>query len=461
MDDVEPSHGREAAGATRPGRPGSTVTGPPLPTFVGTARRFVRSLLTIDHEHLADDAELAVSELVTNAVVHAGTPIAVRVAVAPGSVRVEVEDGSPHHPRARRYADTAGTGRGLRLLADLVDSWGATSTATGKIVWFELMGVSGRRRSGGASAEPRLSGARLPESRGATPVGALEGSVELLDVPVLLYGAWRQHADSMLREFLLATLDEADADSAISVHAAASDALGLLDEVVPMVPIPESPAAALAAATAPTASRRRVRLHLPPGARAHFDCLESALEGARRLADAGSFLTPPVQPELRELRRWLCRQVAVQAAGGAPEAWRPSDDLLPAPDAARASSWDAAPVRASSRAVVAADDLGRIVAASRPAFDLLGHDHERSPSTLVGQRLAGLIPARYRQAHLAGFTRHLLTGGGVLLGGVVPVPVLRHDGTELLVRLRLVEERDDDGRSVFLADLEAAAPSSA
>jgi PAS domain S-box-containing protein len=419
--------------------------GPPLPSFVGTARRFVRSALTADHEHLADDAELAVSEVVTNAVVHAGTRIAVRVALAADTVRVEVEDGSPHLPRARRYADTAGTGRGLRLLADLVDRWGATSNATGKVVWFELTGEPvGDRRSGGPAVE-----------RGTRPA-VPEGAVELLDVPVLLYGAWRQHADSLLREYLLATLDEADADAAISVHAAASDALGLLDEAVPIVPIPETPAAAMAAATSPAASRRRVRVHLPPGSRAHFGSLEDALEGALRLADAGSFLTPPVQPELRELRRWLCRQVAVQAAGGPPERWRPMDEPLPAPRTSRASSWDAEPVRESARAVVAADDLGRIVAASRGAFELLGHDHRGSPSTLVGQRLVGLIPTRYRQAHLAGFTRHLLTGGGVLLGTTVQVSVMRRDGTEVPVRLTLLEERDDEGRTVFLADLEAA-----
>ncbi|MFL6136475.1 MAG: GAF domain-containing protein [Frankiaceae bacterium] len=89
---------------------------------------------------LTDTAVLLVSELVTNAVRHAGT--ALRLAVlrpSPGRVRIEVTDHAPHAPlRPLAVETSAEGGRGLFLVQALAAGWGSEITGTGKTVWFEL-----------------------------------------------------------------------------------------------------------------------------------------------------------------------------------------------------------------------------------------------------------------------------------------------------------------------------------
>ncbi|MQY11587.1 hypothetical protein SRB5_17060 [Streptomyces sp. RB5] len=100
---------------------------------------------------LLEDALLLVSELVTNAVVHAGTEVEVRLRYDPGTGGAGPAPGVPARPglivevgdgRGRR-ADAAGgfareRGRGLRLVDELAESWGVAYRRTGKTVWFRL-----------------------------------------------------------------------------------------------------------------------------------------------------------------------------------------------------------------------------------------------------------------------------------------------------------------------------------
>lgn len=86
-------------------------------------------------------AELLLSELVTNALIHTGHGAVVTVTVAPERIRVEVRDfvtGLPmsHVPNA----DDGTHGRGLALVRNLADAWGVSAQALGKTVWFELDG---------------------------------------------------------------------------------------------------------------------------------------------------------------------------------------------------------------------------------------------------------------------------------------------------------------------------------
>ncbi|MGZ6744883.1 MAG: ATP-binding protein, partial [Nocardioides sp.] len=79
----------------------------PHPASVREARRCVRDeLLRAEREDLVDTAELVVSELVTNAVVHVGAGIELAAWVDELGLRVEVADGSPHAPQARHHAVT-------------------------------------------------------------------------------------------------------------------------------------------------------------------------------------------------------------------------------------------------------------------------------------------------------------------------------------------------------------------
>ena len=112
---------------------------PAAPASVGHARRFVTSALAeLDVEDVSEVAGLLASELVTNAVLHAGGTIRVRVSAGDGTVRVAVEDTSSSHPVPRRASDGDRSGRGLALVTHLAERWGVDDLDVGKEVWFEL-----------------------------------------------------------------------------------------------------------------------------------------------------------------------------------------------------------------------------------------------------------------------------------------------------------------------------------
>lgn len=83
-------------------------------------------------------AEQVLSELATNAVIHAGTPFRVRLRLADEALRIEVQDGSPRTPRQRHYGMSATTGRGLALVSSLSHEWGVVRDTGGKTVWCLL-----------------------------------------------------------------------------------------------------------------------------------------------------------------------------------------------------------------------------------------------------------------------------------------------------------------------------------
>lgn len=113
---------------------------PPLPASVKQARQFVSSALDdLGIAGAADDAALVVSELVTNAVMHAGTDITVRVLVHGDDARIEIGDGSQEMPGLRIPNAGARTGRGLLLVEHFTRRWGVERTSSGKIVWFDVL----------------------------------------------------------------------------------------------------------------------------------------------------------------------------------------------------------------------------------------------------------------------------------------------------------------------------------
>jgi PAS domain S-box-containing protein len=413
---------------------------PPRPSSVAEARRMIRACLRdADREDLVETAELLVSEIVTNALVHAGTPIDVAFSLLDGGLRVEVSDGSPHAPARRGYGPNAGTGRGLMLLEELVDEWGVVVDGPGKTVWFQLASTSGLDdRSPGPAGTSRPDGETL--------------HVELVDVPLLLHEAWRQHAESLLREYLLASLDLDSPADPIAVHAEASDAIALLAEHIPPSGVGEDPARVMVEATEPLVTEARVDLAVPVGSVGSFSTLEVAIETALGMVEDGMFLTPPTQPEVQGLREWLCGQVLGQSRGESPAPWAHDGPRSGRPRGRLA--WDTAPVDEATTGMIAADDEDRVVAVSRPALDLLGY---ADPQELLGRRLVAIIPERYRQAHLAGFTMHFLSGRSLLLDRAVVVPALCRDGSEVTVELSVRAERADDGRTVFVAGLDRPA----
>ncbi len=134
----------------------SRTSFPCVPASAGKARRFVRSVLAeLGSSELCGMAELLVSELVTNAILHAGTDLEVVVRVMPGRVSVEVHDRGPGAATRRHYSATSGTGRGLVLVDELARDWGTVVTADGKFVWFDLAIPNGAEH---ADASPAVTG---------------------------------------------------------------------------------------------------------------------------------------------------------------------------------------------------------------------------------------------------------------------------------------------------------------
>lgn len=85
---------------------------------------------------MADVARLLVSELATNAVIHAHSPFRVSVHRDGPRTRVEVYDTGAGEPCVRPLDPAASNGRGLQLLGALAESWGIDRNCVGKSVWF-------------------------------------------------------------------------------------------------------------------------------------------------------------------------------------------------------------------------------------------------------------------------------------------------------------------------------------
>jgi anti-sigma regulatory factor (Ser/Thr protein kinase) len=112
---------------------------PPSTDSVPVARRFARRAAGSSSADI-DTVVLLVSEVVTNAVLHARSDIRLDVQAGADTVRVEVHDASPVEPRVHHFRLTSGTGRGLRMLEQLARRWGVEPDPArgGKVVWFEV-----------------------------------------------------------------------------------------------------------------------------------------------------------------------------------------------------------------------------------------------------------------------------------------------------------------------------------
>jgi hypothetical protein len=85
---------------------------------------------------LTDTAQLLVSELVTNALLHGAGALGVRL-IKGRTLLCEVHDDGADMPHLRHADATDESGRGLQLVHHLAERWGTHRTATGKIVWVE------------------------------------------------------------------------------------------------------------------------------------------------------------------------------------------------------------------------------------------------------------------------------------------------------------------------------------
>ncbi|MER5638633.1 SpoIIE family protein phosphatase [Kitasatospora sp. NPDC002227] len=161
----------------------AAATFEPVGRSAAAARGFVRdTLLGWGLPEVVDDAVVLVSELVTNAVVHAGTAAEVSCEREPESLRIGVTDRHPerglpsfaHVPTSSdRYADPDGEGgRGLLMCAALSSTWGVEYSAGRKTVWFRLPLPA--QQPGTRYALPSLPGGELPDAESPVRVGVVQ-----------------------------------------------------------------------------------------------------------------------------------------------------------------------------------------------------------------------------------------------------------------------------------------------
>jgi hypothetical protein len=273
-------------------------------------------------DSVSDDAALVMSELVTNAVLHAGTPVQVVVRRMGQGMRVEVGDGSSRLPvvAAERPEDLLSTrsmtGRGLAVVAATVDRWGADPDGSGKLIWAEI--GTGRRLVAAEAIVSPFGAPQVAEDPAAAWAGvtsvttvAAEGrKVHLIGVPVrLLIESARQLAD-LQREIQFVGLDP-DGTYELSELARASREIS---DRLERLPQPGRAEAALARGEAII----DVDVELPYDVLAAFDRLGMLV---RRVGEdlGGHLLSVPPNDDVSAYRRWCQEEISAQLTGRAPQ----------------------------------------------------------------------------------------------------------------------------------------------
>jgi anti-sigma regulatory factor (Ser/Thr protein kinase) len=117
----------------------ATTTLEAEPASARAARQFVRDRLHEWHcDHVSEAVVLLTSELVTNAIVHAGTSVTLAVQCGEDAIRVEIDDRSTELPVPRQVPPDSISGHGLKLVDVMSGRWGVERHAGGKTVWFEV-----------------------------------------------------------------------------------------------------------------------------------------------------------------------------------------------------------------------------------------------------------------------------------------------------------------------------------
>jgi anti-sigma regulatory factor (Ser/Thr protein kinase) len=292
----------------------------PKPQSVGRARAWVvDGLQAIGRDDLVDAAELGVSELVTNAILHADPPITLRLRGTPTHPRVEVHDNSarPPAPSADMTGDDrllSTVGRGLGLLALYSRSWGADLSGDGKVVWFEPTVEPGLTEATGEVFDLQ----RVVDERLAG-IAATQDTVtiRLLGLPVPLFAGLRHWYVDLRRELRLLGLTHGEdyplatelSELGLQVEQERRLAVGLdrLEDAI-------------------AAGEDQVDLvyQVPRSAGATMRRLRGLLDQADDFAREQRLLTLSRTDLERRLTGWYLTEFERQAAGEEPRAW--SDD---------------------------------------------------------------------------------------------------------------------------------------
>src|SRR4051794_7603548 len=272
---------------------------------VPRARRFAAEALREAIPDVADDAELVVSELVTNALLHGAHPVLLRIHSSSGHVRVEVQDAGREMPVRMANNPEAMTGRGLSLVAQLTHGWGVDAAQeAGKVVWAELSDEpgAGENSAGDVDIDALLAAWSDDEDDEPTYV------VELGSVPTDLLLEAKAHIDNLVREFTLASAGAADGAAGLP---------GELADLVQTVVHGFSAARSAIKRQALEAAGRgdletRLTLTLPASAADAGESYLAALDEADRYARTARLLTLEAPAVHQVFRRWYVESLITQ-----------------------------------------------------------------------------------------------------------------------------------------------------
>ncbi|HET6794439.1 MAG TPA: ATP-binding protein [Acidimicrobiales bacterium] len=111
----------------------------PEPRSVGQARQWVADRVGPVAPEVAEALALLTTELVTNGVLHARTPLEVGIIRHEAEILVSVGDGNAVPPEHQPYSEDRTGGRGMLLVREMSHRWGITSHEHGKSVWFTVV----------------------------------------------------------------------------------------------------------------------------------------------------------------------------------------------------------------------------------------------------------------------------------------------------------------------------------
>ncbi|WP_114424112.1 ATP-binding protein [Nocardioides houyundeii] len=286
------------------------------PSAVADARRWVSGLCReLGREDLLDCAELGVSELVTNAILHGEAPISVRVRGTRDHPRIEVSDGSSRPPVMPDPASgdeedienfLTTFGRGLSMVSMAANAWGASIERNGKVVWFEPASTLQE----GGEREGVIDG--LHDDVEWYPMDDAV-SVELLNVDLkLLLGVLNQY-NNLRRELrLLALAHESDYPLARDL----SRMFATFERQFPPAMLDK-----VGASLRRGGKRANLVFQASPQSASIFTTMLEMFDLADAFCRAQRLLSLARNAEQRRLQQWLLNEFINQTAGQPPTPW--------------------------------------------------------------------------------------------------------------------------------------------
>jgi anti-sigma regulatory factor (Ser/Thr protein kinase) len=292
------------------------------PRAAADARRWVADIcVRLDRHDLVECAELGVSELVANAILHAIAPFRVRVRGTASHPRVEVIDGSTNPPvppvsvPGDDDLDLLLTfGRGLAMVAQCAIAWGATIEPQGKTVWFE----PAPEMSDEGGAEWVIDQVEQTDPEPASDDGV---DIRLIGVDVPLYTSLGRQYNELRRELRLLSLSHQ------SDYPLAGDLTSMFANFERQ--FPDSFYQQVRAAEAQSLPRVDLSFQMVREAAPVFATMTEMFDVADAFCRAERLLSLARTAPQRAFHNWLLGELIHQLEGAAAQPWNGRSDTNP------------------------------------------------------------------------------------------------------------------------------------